>query len=128
MIEPPVFARRVAELSRKPEPDYLSPEYVAAAMHYNTPVIQEKPIMKIEFDTSASPLVLTFSMVPLGGLFVDEDDCLIQRGSDDDDSQEGRYQCWQLCDSSGEVDACSVQCYDHQEIKRILPRIKRIQF
>lgn len=107
-------------------PDYLSPEYLAAARHYVNPNPPEKPIMRIDFDIAASSLVLTFTMVPPGGLFVDLDDCLCQRSSDSDPQASG--QAWQICDQKGEIESGWLQFKEHQEIKRILPRIKRIQF
>ena len=129
MIEPPVFQGKPTGLYRDLEPDYLSPEYLAAARCYVQPESKEKPIMKIEFDIEASSLVLTFSMVPPGGLFVAWDGCLCQRDSNDDnDSSDDCHQAWQICTHDGEVEAGGLTFTLHEEIKRILPKIKRIQF
>lgn len=94
-------------------------------LNRHTGIITEDGNMNIIFEEpeTHSP---TFSMVAEGQLFVGDDGCLYQREQEPED--DGRLYAWMICDEDGVSRGGRIPFSNTEEISRILPKIKRINF
>lgn len=86
--------------------------------------LAKEGIMHIEFEADITPK-LTFNMVRPGQMFVEKFGDLYQKSWDEDDEENN---AWRISNSDGEPRGGVYDFSQDEEIKRILPPIRRIAF